>query len=64
MSKARKIVVNEQEFAWSVGTPNDVKELKIWKNKQIVCRTAITAEQEITPSLVKKIIMRNDLTTI
>ena len=68
MSKARKIVVEEQEFAWSIGKTmyqgDNIPEVRIWKDKQIVLRKGITEENEITPSLVKKIIMRNDLTTL
>ena len=63
--KHREITVNGTKFAWTIAIlmreGTNVKELRIWKDKQIVSRTLITAGDEVTPSLVEKVIQRRDL---
>jgi len=58
--KHRGIVVNSLLYAWSY-QPNDDKqegggELKIWKNKKVIYKSAVESDVSVTPSYVAELI--------
>lgn len=58
-SKTRKIIVNNEEYRWSVSGIDwdmDWPCVKIWKNKKEICHKEVR-EKAITPKIIEQLIM-------